>query len=110
MTILIPQPELSGTKKLLLLLLLFLEFIVGLHEFRSVSEIFIYIIVVWLQAEGHIDDYDAKELVLDGGFVVPNKTEAFDAPEINSFGNSFRFLLFSSILLKEMKCALSLSL
>lgn len=40
--------------------------------------------------EGHIDDYDAKELVLDGGFVVPNKTEAFDAPEINSFGNSFR--------------------
>jgi inositol oxygenase len=49
-------------------------------------------------------------LVLDGGFVVPNKTEAFDAPEINSFGNSFRFLLFSSILLKEMKCSLSLSL
>jgi len=108
MTILIPQPELSGTKQFLLLLLLFLEFIVGLHEFRSVSEIFIYIIVVWLQAEGHIDDYDAKELVLDGGFVVPNKTEAFDAPVINSFGNSFRFLLFFSILLKEMKCSLSL--
>jgi len=42
--------------------------------------------------------------------VVPNKTEAFDAPEINSFGNSFRFLLFFSILLKEMKCSLSLSL
>jgi hypothetical protein len=40
--------------------------------------------------------------------VVPNKTEAFDAPEINSFGNSFRFLLFFSILLKEMKCSLSL--
>ncbi|KDP33765.1 hypothetical protein JCGZ_07336 [Jatropha curcas] len=33
-----------------------------------------------------------KELVLDGGFPVPKSTsaDAFDAPEINSFGNSFR--------------------
>ncbi|KAB5514217.1 hypothetical protein DKX38_028123 [Salix brachista] len=41
-------------------------------------------------SEDRKDNYDAKELVLDGGFVVPNKTEAFDAPQINSFGNSFR--------------------
>ncbi|KAJ6759541.1 INOSITOL OXYGENASE 5 [Salix koriyanagi] len=41
-------------------------------------------------SEDRKDNYDAKELVLDGGFVVPHKTEAFDAPEINSFGNSFR--------------------
>ncbi|KAF9662452.1 hypothetical protein SADUNF_Sadunf18G0054700 [Salix dunnii] len=41
-------------------------------------------------SEDRKDNYDAMELVLDGGFVVPNKTETFDAPEINSFGNSFR--------------------
>lgn len=33
---------------------------------------------------------DTNELVLDGGFAVPK--EVFTAPEINSFGNSFRWV------------------
>ncbi|KAL0558456.1 hypothetical protein IC582_003028 [Cucumis melo] len=35
---------------------------------------------------------ELKELVLDGGFVVPNArtTEGFAAPEMNAFGHSFR--------------------
>ncbi|XP_073289762.1 inositol oxygenase 4-like [Primulina huaijiensis] len=43
-------------------------------------------------AEKKVPCDDANELVLDGGFVMP-KLELdgkFDAPEINSFGNSFR--------------------
>lgn len=37
------------------------------------------------------------ELVLDGGFVVPksNETDAFDAPDMNFLGHSFRFFFFS---------------
>ncbi|KAI7725754.1 hypothetical protein M8C21_011081 [Ambrosia artemisiifolia] len=36
--------------------------------------------------------YNTDELVLDGGFVVPDPVASggFDAPEINSFGNTFR--------------------
>ncbi|KAG4141310.1 hypothetical protein ERO13_D06G068200v2 [Gossypium hirsutum] len=40
--------------------------------------------------QNHVDE--SKELVLDGGFPVPKSLsgEGFLAPEINSFGNSFR--------------------
>ncbi|KAM7509623.1 hypothetical protein LguiA_020076 [Lonicera macranthoides] len=40
------------------------------------------------QADERKMNSDANELVLDGGFVVPEN--GFDAPEINSFGHSFR--------------------
>lgn len=33
---------------------------------------------------------NTDELVFDGGFVVPNPSGGFDAPEINAFGNTFR--------------------
>jgi len=35
-----------------------------------------------------------NELVLDGGFVVPKskETDAFDAPDMNFLGHSFRFV------------------
>ena len=39
-----------------------------------------------------------NELVLDGGFVMPKTTsDGFEAPEINSFGHSFRFVLAASV-------------
>ncbi|KAB2024319.1 hypothetical protein ES319_D06G079500v1 [Gossypium barbadense] len=43
-----------------------------------------------LDCQNHVDE--SKELVLDGGFPVPKSLsgEGFLAPEINSFGNSFR--------------------
>ncbi|CAK9328267.1 unnamed protein product [Citrullus colocynthis] len=48
------------------------------------------------EAEMKVGITELKELVLDGGFVVPNETtaakgmEGFVAPEMNSFGHSFR--------------------
>ncbi|KAJ8766711.1 hypothetical protein K2173_005322 [Erythroxylum novogranatense] len=44
------------------------------------------------QAEEWKRRVDSKELVFNGGFVVPSPTSnsGFEAPEINSFGNSFR--------------------
>ncbi|KAL3535669.1 hypothetical protein ACH5RR_004130 [Cinchona calisaya] len=40
--------------------------------------------------QGYIPN-DTNELVLDGGFVIPKTiSDAFEAPEINSFGHSFR--------------------
>ncbi|KAF2304021.1 hypothetical protein GH714_026326 [Hevea brasiliensis] len=47
-----------------------------------------------IQVEDQRHQHDVKELVLDGGFPVPDKKavsgDGFDAPEINSFGYSFR--------------------
>lgn len=36
---------------------------------------------------------NTHELVLDGGFVVPDNVASggFDAPEINAFGHTFRY-------------------
>lgn len=42
-----------------------------------------------------------NELVLDGGFVVPKTmpNDGFVAPEINSFGKTFRFFFFLTFFL-----------
>lgn len=42
----------------------------------------------------NVHSEDTNELVLDGGFPVPNHASqnGFLAPEINSFGHSFRLI------------------
>ncbi|KVI12247.1 Inositol oxygenase [Cynara cardunculus var. scolymus] len=37
-----------------------------------------------------VDTKNQCELVLDGGFMVPNNSGGFDAPDINAFGHTFR--------------------
>ncbi|KAF3638110.1 hypothetical protein FXO38_23399, partial [Capsicum annuum] len=49
-----------------------------------------------LQVEEKRVPFNANELILDGGFVVPNTLsshnddEIFEVPNINAFGQSFR--------------------
>ena len=47
--------------------------------------------------EKNVHSEETNELVLDGGFPLPKEVsqDGFMAPEINSFGHSFRFQFHS---------------
>lgn len=52
-------------------------------------------ILIGSQLEEKKVPFNANELILDGGFVVPktlsSDDEIFEVPDINSFGQSFRY-------------------